>query len=173
MSRRRLLKGPAGVVGAVAASGTLVGDLAQAKPLANETPPPPLRFLTQFEFDYLTAMAETIWPTDDLGRERESAASAITSTASLPAAGVRANRLYLEGPFFQPETSGHGWQIPMTPADVYRAVLPGFDGYCKRVFGHPYPSLPAPQQTQALTDLRTGKAPIQIGGSIATSSDGR
>jgi gluconate 2-dehydrogenase gamma chain len=67
MSRRLLLKGAAGAAGAAAASGSILGDVAKAKPLAQEAPPPPLRFLTQFEFNYLTAMAETIWPTDALG----------------------------------------------------------------------------------------------------------
>jgi gluconate 2-dehydrogenase gamma chain len=60
----------------------------------------------------------------------------------------------------------------MTPAEVYRAFLSGFDVYCKSTYGNPYPSLPAAQQTQALTDLQAGRAPIQIGGStLFTSAD--
>ena len=55
----------------------------------------------------------------------------------------------------------------MTPADVYRAFLPGFDVYCKTTYGNPYTSLPAATQTQAMTDLQTGKASIPIGGSTA------
>jgi gluconate 2-dehydrogenase gamma chain len=44
--------------------------------------------------------------------------------------------------------------------------------YCKTVFGNPYPALSPTQQTNALTDLQTGKASIQIGGSTAfTSAD--
>ena len=66
ISRRVLLKGAAGLAGAAAARGALVGDVAQAKTVAAEAPPP-LSFLTQFEFDYVTEMAETISPTDDLG----------------------------------------------------------------------------------------------------------
>jgi gluconate 2-dehydrogenase gamma chain len=171
MSRRRLLKGAAGVAGAAAASGTLLGDVAKATTLA-EAPPPPLRFLTQFEFEYLTAMAETIWPSDDLGPGARVAGVANYIDGQLAGSWGQGHRLYLNGPFFQPQTSGHGWQIPMTPADVYRAFLPGFDVYCKSVFGNPYPSLPAARQTQALTDMQTGAASIQIGGSTAfTSAD--
>lgn len=172
MSRRLLLKGAAGAAGAAAASGSILGDVAKAKPLAQEAPPPPLRFLTQFEFNYVTAMAETIWPTDALGPGARVAGVANYIDGQLAGSWGQGHRLYLNGPFFQPETSGHGWQIPMTPADVYRAFLPGFDVYCKSVFGNPYPSLPAPRQAQALTDLQTGKAAIQIGGSTAfTSAD--
>jgi gluconate 2-dehydrogenase gamma chain len=172
ISRRLLLKGAAGVAGAAAARGTFAGDVARAATLAKEAPPPPLRFLTQFEFDYLTAMAETIWPTDDQGPGARVGGVGQYIDGQLAGSWGQGHRLFLNGPFFQPQTSGHGWQIPMTPADVYRAFLPGFDVYCKRVFGNPYPSLPAPQQTQALTDLQTGKAAIQIGGSTAfTSAD--
>src|SRR5207244_266686 len=64
MSRLALLKRTAGLAGAAAAGGALVGREAQAKPAAAEAPPPPLRFFTQWEFDYVTSMAETIWPTD-------------------------------------------------------------------------------------------------------------
>jgi gluconate 2-dehydrogenase gamma chain len=170
ISRRVLLKGAAGLAGAAATGGTFAGDVAQAKTVAAE--PPPLRFLTQFEFDYLTAMAETIWPTDELGPGARAAGVGQYIDGQLAGSWGQGHRFYLNGPFFQPQTSGHGWQIPMTPADVYRAFLPGFDVYCKTVFGNPYPALPATQQTNALTDLQTGKAQIQIGGSTAfTSAD--
>ena len=47
-----------------------------------------------------------------------------------------------------------------------------FDVYAKTTYGNPYTVLTADQQTKALTDLQTGKAPIQIGGSTAfTSAD--
>ena len=66
MSRLKLLKAGAALgVGGVA--GGLLPAAADAKP---EAEPPALRFLTQWEFDYVTAMAETIWPTDDLGPGR-------------------------------------------------------------------------------------------------------
>src|SRR5512133_1900500 len=60
--RTRLLQvGTAGA--ATAAAGGLLGDPAAAATSAT----PALRFLTKWEFDFVTAMAETIWPTDDLG----------------------------------------------------------------------------------------------------------
>jgi gluconate 2-dehydrogenase gamma chain len=172
MSRRLLLRGAASVAGAAAVGGTLIGDVANAKPVAKEASPPALRFLTQFEFDYVTAMAETIWPTDDLGPGARAGGVGQYIDGQLAGSWGQGHRLFLNGPFFQPETSGHGWQVPMTPADVYRAFLPGFDVYCKTVFGNPYPSLSAAQQTQALMNLQSGTAPIQIGGSTAfTSAD--
>jgi gluconate 2-dehydrogenase gamma chain len=171
MTRRMLIKaGAVGVAGA-AAGGSLLAGEAQAHEAAAAAPAA-LRFLTPWEFDYVTAMAETIWPTDDLGPGARVAGVGNYIDGQLSGSWGQGHRFYLNGPFFTPADSGHGWQIPMAPAEVYRAFLPGFDVYCKTTYGNPYPVLPAAQQTQALTDLQTGKAPIQIAGSTAfTSSD--
>ena len=123
-SRGRLLK--VGVAGAAtAATGGLLSESAAAKTPA--AAPAALRFLTQWEFEYLTAMAETIWPTDDLGPGARQAGVANYIDGQLAGSWGQGHRFYLNGPFFQPPDTGHGWQIPMTPADVYRAFLPGFD----------------------------------------------
>jgi gluconate 2-dehydrogenase gamma chain len=171
MTRRMLLKAGAVGVAGTAAGGALLSGEAQAKEAAAAAPTT-LRFLTQWEFDYLTAMAETIWPTDDLGPGARVGGVGYYIDGQLSGSWGQGHRFYLNGPFFQPADSGHGWQIPMTPAEVYRAFLPGFDVYCKTTYGNPYTVLPADKQTQALTDLQTGKAAIQIGGSTSfTSAD--
>lgn len=171
MTRRMLLKaGAVGVAGATA-GGALLGGEADAQDEATAAPSA-LRFLTQWEFDYVTAMAETIWPTDDLGPGARVAGVGHYIDGQLAGSWGQGTRFYLNGPFYTPTDSGHGWQIPMTPAEVYRAFLPGFDVYCKATYGNPYPVLPATQQTQALTDLQTAKAGVQIAGSSAfTSAD--
>jgi gluconate 2-dehydrogenase gamma chain len=173
MTRRTLLK--VGAVGAAAATtgGALLsreagGEAAVAAAGAVNT----LHFFTQWEFDNVTAMAETVWPTDDLGPGARVAGVGYYIDGQLAGSWGQGHRFYLNGPFFQPQSSGHGYQIPMTPADVYRAFLPGFDVYSKTTYGNPYTALSPTQQTAALTDLQTGKASIQIGGSTAfTSAD--
>jgi gluconate 2-dehydrogenase gamma chain len=172
MSRLSLLKRTAGVAGTVAAAGVLSSGEARATTAAPEAPPPPLRFFTQWEFNLVTAMAETIWPTDDLGPGAREGRVGNYIDGQLAGSWGQGHRFYLNGPFFPAQTSGHGWQIPMTPAEVYRAFLPGFDAYSKTTYGNPYTLLTAARQTQALTDLQTGKAVIPLGGSTAfTSAD--
>ena len=169
MTRRMLLKaGAVGVAGA-AAGGALLSGEAQARETAAAAPTA-LKFLNPWEYDYVTAMAETIWPTDDLGPGAKAAGVADYIDGQLSGSWGQGHRMYLNGPFFEPPDSGHGWQIPMTPSEVYRAFLPGFDVYCKTTYGNPYPVLPPDQQTKALTDLQTGKAAIQIGGSTSFTS---
>ena len=120
-SRKRLLQvGAAGA--ATATAGGLLSDSANA---AEAAATPPLRFLTKWEFDYVTAMAETIWPTDDLGPGARVAGVGYYIDGQLSGGWGQGHRFYLNGPFFTPADSGHGWQIPMAPRDVYRAFLPG------------------------------------------------
>ena len=159
--------------GAVAGvSGVAAGSLLQISPAeaAQEAPPPALQFLTHWEFDFVTAMAETIWPTDSLGPGAREAGVGYYIDGQLAGSWGQGHRIYLNGPFFTPADTGHGWQIPMTPADVYRAFLPGYDQYVRTTFGKPYASLTADQQTTALTALQTGKATIPIGGTTSFAS---
>jgi gluconate 2-dehydrogenase gamma chain len=168
MTRLGLLKR-----GAVAgAAGVAAGGLIQITPgdAAPEAAPPTLLFFTQWEFDYVTAMAETIWPTDQLGAGARVAGVGYYIDGQLSGSWGQGHRFYLNGPFFAPTDTGHGWQIPMTPADVYRAFLPGFDAYVRQTFGNPYPLLTAAQQTAAMTALMTGKATVPIGGATAFAS---
>jgi len=167
MSRGALLRRGAfaGIAGASIAGG-LVAPASEAAG-TTEQASTALRFLTAWEDDYITAMAETIWPTDELGPGAKVAGVADYIDGQLAGSWGQGHRFYLNGPFLQAQTSGHGWQIPMTPAEVYRAFLPGFDVYCKTHYGNPYPSLAPDAQTQAMTDLQKGTADIQLAGSSA------
>ncbi len=164
LSRRRLLQiGAVGAAGAVAA-----GKLPAAE--AKETKPPPLRFLTKWEFALVTAMAETIWPTDDLGPGAREAGVGYYIDGQLASGWGQGHRTYMNGPFFVPTDSGHGIQIPMTPADLYRAFLPAIDQYARTTYGGPYETLDAANQTKLMNELRAGTASVALAGSTAFTS---
>jgi gluconate 2-dehydrogenase gamma chain len=167
MTRLGLLRRGAVAGAAAATAGSLVAVEVNT---AEAATPPPLQFLTQWEFDYVTAMAETIWPTDENGPGARVAGVGYYIDGQLSGSWGQGHRFYLNGPFFTPGDTGHGWQIPMTPADVYRAFLPGFDAYVRQTLGNTYPQLTAAQQTTAMTALQQGKAVIPIGGTTAFSS---
>jgi gluconate 2-dehydrogenase gamma chain len=170
MSRLGLLHrgAAAGVTGIAAGSLLQIAPAAEAKEAA--AAPPALRFFTEWEFDYVTAMAETIWPTDDLGPGAREAGVGYYIDGQLSGSWGQGHRFYLNGPFFTPTDTGHGWQIPMTPAEVYRAFLPGYDAYVKQAFRAPYTALTADQQTAAMTALQKGTAVVPIGGTTSFSS---
>jgi gluconate 2-dehydrogenase gamma chain len=168
-SRKSLLR--RGAVAGLATAAAPTWLAAPAADAASRAPAPAaLQFLTAWEFEYLTAMAETIWPTDDLGPGARVAGVGYYIDGQLSGSWGQGHRLYLNGPFFTPTDTGHGWQIPLTPADVYRAYLPGYDTYVRTTYGKPYPTLSAAQQTVALTDLQTGKATIPIAETTFPSS---
>jgi gluconate 2-dehydrogenase gamma chain len=167
MTRLGLLRRGAVAGAAAATAGSLVTVEVGASEAAT---PPPLQFLTEWEFDYVTAMAETIWPTDENGPGARVAGVGYYIDGQLSGSWGQGHRFYLNGPFFTPADTGHGWQIPMTPADVYRAFLPGFDAYVRQTLGNPYPLLSADQQTTAMTALQQGKATIPIGGTTSFAS---
>jgi gluconate 2-dehydrogenase gamma chain len=164
MTRLRLLKAGAVSAAGVAAGGVLA-SAGEADNTPKDGPPPALKFLTKWEFELITAMAETIWPTDDLGPGAKAAGVGYYIDGQLAGAWGQGHRLYLNGPFFTPTDSGHGWQIPMNPSQVYRAFLPGFDQYVRTTYGNFYQNLTLAQQTQAMTDIQTNKAVIPLAGS--------
>jgi gluconate 2-dehydrogenase gamma chain len=164
MTRLSLLKrGAVGVAGAAAA--TTVTGQAEAQQAA--AAPAALKFFTQWEFELVTAMAEVIWPTDDLGPGARVAGVGYYIDGQLSGSWGQGHRFYLNGPFFTPSDTGHGWQIPLGPAEVYRAFLPGFDQYVRTTYGNSLHDLPAATQTQAMTDLQANRASIPIAGSTA------
>jgi gluconate 2-dehydrogenase gamma chain len=167
MTRLGLLQRGAVAGATAAAAGSLVTVEVGS---AEAATPPPLRFFTQWEFDYVTAMAETIWPTDANGPGARVAGVGYYIDGQLAGSWGQGHRFYLNGPFFTPADTGHGWQIPMTPSDVYRAFLPGFDAYTRQTLGGPYTAITADQQTTAITALQQGKAVIPIGGTTSFAS---
>ena len=167
-SRRKLLQAGAAGAATAATAGGLLTNPATAAPAAT----PALKFLTKWEFDFVTAMAETIWPSDDLGPGAKVAGVGHYIDGQLAGGWGQGHRFYLNGPFFVAADSGHGWQVPLTPAEVYRAFLPGYDQYLRTTYGKPYVDLDAATQTPALNDLLSGKAVIPLACSTAfTSAD--
>jgi gluconate 2-dehydrogenase gamma chain len=71
-------------------------------------------------------------------------------------------RMYLRGPFFVPETSGHGWQVPMNPRDVYTDALSGLDAYCQATYKNSFDQLDATTQDTVLTAMAKGTVPMTL-----------
>jgi gluconate 2-dehydrogenase gamma chain len=115
-------------------------------------------------------MAETIWPTDDLGPGAREAGVGYYIDGQLASGWGQGHRTYMNGPFFVPTDSGHGLQIPMTPADLYRAFLPAIDQYARTTYGGPYETLDAANQTKLMNELRLGTASVALAGSTTFTS---
>jgi gluconate 2-dehydrogenase gamma chain len=169
MTRRRLLlAGMAGAVGA-AAVGTLGATGSAEAAAAAAAAKPRIQFFTGSEFRLVTSLAEVIWPTDDLGPGAKAAGVAFYIDGQLAGPWGYGDRWYMQGPFFAPVDSGHGWQSPMVPRDVYRAALPTVDNYARNAYGNWFAVLPAATQNQVMLDLSGGKVTLPLGGSTVLS----
>ncbi|HEU4599466.1 MAG TPA: gluconate 2-dehydrogenase subunit 3 family protein [Solirubrobacterales bacterium] len=66
-------------------------------------------------------------------------------------------RMYRQGPFEEPADEGHGWQSPMTPAEVYRSGLAALDRYTAGRFGKRFAELPEDAQDEVVGAWADGK----------------
>ena len=59
----------------------------------------------------------------------------------------------MEGPF-QPGVPGHGWQVDLTPAGLYRQTIPQMDDAAKTRFGAAFAELSVDDQNSFLTAMQ-------------------
>jgi gluconate 2-dehydrogenase gamma chain len=158
-SRRSLLRLiGAGALGAAAGAGaTLVaGDRLHRTAPSVAVSPPPLRFFNDAQAKTITAMAERIFPKDAAGPGATDAHVVNYIDGRLAGAWGLGAKMYRQGPYVTPVDSGHGFQLAMTPRDVYLAALAAIDGYCTRQHGKSFDALTTQQQDDTLHALEQG-----------------
>ena len=150
-------------------------SIATAAPAAARVPPPqletgtaadlhhqPLRFFNSAQAAVITAMAERIFPADKTGPGATDAHVVDCIDGQLAGDWGWGGRMYLQGPFFTPETTGHGWQVPMNSRDVYTDALAAIDAYCQQTYKNSFDQLDAKTQDTVLTALASGKVPMSL-----------
>jgi gluconate 2-dehydrogenase gamma chain len=160
-SRRSLLKllGVGAVGAAVGAGATLAaGDALRPSPSpAAVVAPPPLRFFNDAQARTITAMAERIFPKDDAGPGATDAHVVNYIDGRLAGAWGLGAKTYRQGPYVQPADTGHGFQLAMTPRDIYKDALAALDAYCTRQYSKSFDQLTTQQQDDTLHALEGGK----------------
>jgi gluconate 2-dehydrogenase gamma chain len=68
----------------------------------------------------------------------------------------------MQGPWGK-GTSNQGYQLPLTPARLYRAAIAGSDAYCRKAFGQSFDKCKAEQKEAFLKDLQAGKITLEGG----------
>jgi gluconate 2-dehydrogenase gamma chain len=162
-SRRSLLKllGAGAVGAAVGAGATLVaGDNLRPASSPAAVAPPPLRFFNDAQARTITAMAERIFPKDSAGPGATDAHVINYIDGRLAGAWGLGAKTYRQGPYVQPADSGHGFQLAMTPRDVYKFALAALDAYTNGKYGNgkTFDELTTQQQDDTLHALDGGTA---------------
>jgi gluconate 2-dehydrogenase gamma chain len=159
MKRRIFLK-VSGASAALVPGATQV--LAKAPPPSPNTPAAgesdggtTYLFFTAPEAAFVEAAVVRLIPPDELGPSALQAGVPNYIDKQLHGAWGAGERLYRSGPW-QPGSPQQGYQLPFTPAELWRTALRAIDTDLQNNGGTPFPQLQGQQQDAYLTGLQTG-----------------
>ncbi len=106
----------------------------------------------------------TTWCRPTISRRRAPiSASTSISIARSPARWGKGERLYMQGPW-KPGVPSQGYQLPLTPAQLYRAGIEATNAHCRKTYGKTFDRLAAqPARGGAASGLSTGKLTFENG----------
>jgi gluconate 2-dehydrogenase gamma chain len=171
--RRHFIKGA--VVGGAAAATTTTTitsvDIAQAEPAAN-TPAVAIpaaapqaagyEFLNLDEAAFIEALVDHMIPADDISPKGTDLGVNVYIDRALAGAWGKGDRLYLQGPW-KPGTPSQGYQLPLTPAQLYRAGIESTNAHCHKTYGQSFDRIEPAQREEVLIGLSTGKITFESG----------
>lgn len=115
------------------------------------------RFFTEEQARLVTAAVDRLIPADTEFAGAVGAGVPQFIDGQLAGAWGAGERLYRQAPFAE-GTPEQGYQLPFTPAELYRAALPAVAGWVHAVYGQAFEALDGRLQDEALGRLETGEA---------------
>ena len=168
LDRRDFLK--SAVVGGAAAAGTAAiatPETALAEPAAPAAPAAApgaagYAFLNLDEAAFVEALVDHMVPTDEISPKGTDLGVNVYIDRALAGAWGKGDRLYMQGPWKQ-GTPSQGYQLPLTPAQLYRAGIEATNAHCRKVFGKSFDRLEDAQRQEVLIGLSSGKITFDNG----------
>jgi gluconate 2-dehydrogenase gamma chain len=166
--RRDFLK-TAVVSGAAAASATaaIAPDAAQAEQPA-QTPPPAAveptgyAFLNLDEAAFVEALVDHMVPADEVSPKGTDLGINVYIDRALAGAWGKGDRLYMQGPWKLGAPS-QGYQLPLTPAQLYRAGIASTNAHCHKTYGNTFDRITEAQRQEVLIGLSASKITFDSG----------
>jgi gluconate 2-dehydrogenase gamma chain len=162
LDRRDFIKG-AVVGGAAAAGGTaalVTPEIAQAEPAPPVAPAPPAAagyaFLNIDEAAFIEALVDHMIPADEISPKGTDLGVNVYIDRALAGAWGNGDRLYMQGPWREGAPS-QGYQLPLTPAQLYRAGIEATNAHCQKTYGKTFDRIEGAQRQEVLTGLSTNK----------------
>ncbi|MHB8268850.1 gluconate 2-dehydrogenase subunit 3 family protein [Bradyrhizobium sp.] len=163
LDRRDFLKG-AVVGGAAAAGGTAaiatpeIALAQQAAPAVPAAAPAPAgyAFLNLDEAAFVEALVDHMVPADEISPKGTDLGVNIYIDRALAGAWGKGERLYMQGPW-KLGTPSQGYQLPLTPAQLYRAGIEATNAHCRKAYGKSFDRIEDAQRQEVLIGLSTGK----------------
>jgi gluconate 2-dehydrogenase gamma chain len=168
LDRRDFLKGA--VVGGAAAAGGTAAIATTEIALAQQAAPAPAdaagpagyTFLNLDEAAFVEALVDHMVPADEVSPKGTDLGVNIYIDRALAGGWGKGDRLYMQGPWKQ-GTPSQGYQLPLTPAQLYRAGIEATNVHCRKVFGKSFDRIEAAQRQEVLVGLSTGKITFDNG----------
>jgi gluconate 2-dehydrogenase gamma chain len=166
LGRRDFLKG-AVVGGAAAATATVSlpqgADAQQPAATPAAAPATPgYAFLNLDEAAFVETLVDHMVPADELSPKGTDIGINIYIDRALAGGWGKGERLYMQGPWKRGVPS-QGYQLPLTPAQLYRAGIEATNAHCRKTYGKPFDRLDEPQREEVLVALSTGKVTFDSG----------
>lgn len=114
------------------------------------------RFFENDERNFVRAAIDRLIPKDALGAGAVEAGVDDFIDAQLAGPFGQAAGIYMRGPFRLGATE-QGYQLPFTPAQVYRLAIQRVNEHCRKQFGNAFAQLRPDQQDTILHALEDGK----------------
>ena len=165
--RRDILK--SAVVGGAAVASTAATVTPNPTALAQQTTAAPTTseaagyaFLNLEEAAFVEAVVDHIVPADEVSPKGTDLGVNIYIDRALAGAWGKGERLYMQGPWKQGVPS-QGYQLPLTPAQLYRAGIKATNVHCRKTYGKSFDRLEPTQREEVLIGLSTSKIKFENG----------
>jgi gluconate 2-dehydrogenase gamma chain len=161
--RRDFLKtAVAGGAAAAATATTIPAPSAQAQQAAVESAAEGYEFMNLDEAAFVEALVDHMVPADELTPKGTEIGINIYIDRALAGAWGKGERLYMQGPW-KVGVPSQGYQLPLTPAQLYRAGIAATNAYCRHTYGKTFDRLDEKQREEVLIGLSTGKVTFDNG----------
>ena len=160
--RRAFLK--SAVAGGAAAATVNLPQSAQAQPAvaASATVSAGYAFLNPEEAAFVEALVDHMVPADELTPKGTDLGLNVFIDRALAGAWGKGDRLYMQGPWKQ-GTPSQGYQIPLTPSQLYRAGIAAANAHCVKAYTKTFDQIAENQREEFLLALQAGKVTFENG----------
>jgi gluconate 2-dehydrogenase gamma chain len=165
--RRSFLKGA--VAGGAAAATVALPRAAEAQQGAqaqtNQGSPAPANtyaYLNPEEAAFVESLVDHMVPADQYTPKGTDLGLNTFIDRALAGGWGRGERLYMQGPWRQGVPS-QGYQLPLTPAELYRAGIAAANAFCVKTYGKSFDKISAEQRQEFLLGLQGGKVAFENG----------
>ena len=162
--RRAFLK--RAVAGSAAAAAGTAGVVLPETPgvqaQATATTAAGYAFLNLDEAAFIEALVDHMVPADALTPKGTDLGINVYIDRALAGAWGKGDRLYTQGPW-KPGLPSQGYQLPLTPAQLFRAGIDGCNAYCKKTYSKPFDRLNETQREAVLLGMSGNKITFDNG----------